>query len=121
MTPRIAWSRSTARQSWRSPRRSTSGCPRRCTECLTRRSPARPPSTRSGADAPRTDVQAPPATTASSLDDFVEAALAFLEQFPPRRGTARTFRWGEGSDEVRLFQEPDPAEQEAELGALRAW
>jgi hypothetical protein len=46
-----------------------------------------------------------------TLDAFVAEADAFLAERYPRRLTteAKPFVWGEGSDEVRVFQEPDPA------------
>jgi alkylation response protein AidB-like acyl-CoA dehydrogenase len=58
-----------------------------------------------------------------TVSEFVAEVEAYLgEHYPKaRRSAKQQFVWGEGSDEVRVFQEPDP-EQEAEaMPAIRAW
>jgi alkylation response protein AidB-like acyl-CoA dehydrogenase len=60
------------------------------------------------------------------MDDFVARAEAFLAERYPRRdqqaeSEARRFVWGEGSDEVKVFQEPDPEEEADALPAIRRW
>src|ERR1700682_1050862 len=48
-----------------------------------------------------------------ALEDFLAGADAFLESRSPRVASEERsrFEWGEGSDEVRVFQEPDPTEE----------
>ncbi|MGH9271589.1 MAG: acyl-CoA dehydrogenase family protein, partial [Ilumatobacteraceae bacterium] len=42
--------------------------------------------------------------------------------YPPARRAERTpFVWGEGSDELRVFQEPDPSAEADTLEAVKAW
>jgi acyl-CoA dehydrogenase len=38
-----------------------------------------------------------------------------------KREAKQAFVWGEGSDEVRVFQEPDPDAEEDAMPAIRAW
>lgn len=58
-----------------------------------------------------------------SLDEFRAEVEAFLAGRYPRRArtAAQPFTWGEGSDEVRVFQEPDPEVEADTLPAIRAW
>ena len=42
-----------------------------------------------------------------SIDDFRTEALGFLEANAQRRGTVAEFEWGEGNDDVGLFEERD--------------
>ncbi len=58
-----------------------------------------------------------------SLQDFLAGAEAFLDSRYPRRAPEERsrFQWGEGSDEVRVFQEPDPEEEAEALPRIRAW
>src|ERR1700694_1895112 len=58
-----------------------------------------------------------------ALQDFLAGGEAFLESRYPRAASeARSrFKWGEGSDEVRVFQEPDPTEEAEALPRIRAW
>ncbi len=57
------------------------------------------------------------------LEEFLAAAEAFLESRYPRSASEERsrFKWGEGSDEVRVFQEPDPIEEAEALPRIRAW
>ncbi|HTC81005.1 MAG TPA: acyl-CoA dehydrogenase family protein, partial [Acidimicrobiia bacterium] len=58
-----------------------------------------------------------------TLEEFTAAAEAFLAARWPLKqdGGPRPFVWGEGSDEMKVFQEPDPAAEADELAAVRAW
>jgi len=57
-----------------------------------------------------------------SLEEFTAEAEAYLaEHYPRARRAERRFVWGEGSDEVRVFQEPDPEREADALPAIRAW
>ena len=55
-----------------------------------------------------------------AVEEFLAGAEAFLESRYPRVASEeRTrFKWGDGSDEVRVFQEPDPTEEAEALRAL---
>jgi alkylation response protein AidB-like acyl-CoA dehydrogenase len=55
--------------------------------------------------------------------EFAAAAEAWLaERYPPAATNGGTrFEWGVGSDEVRVFQEPDAAEEAQAMPAVRAW
>jgi alkylation response protein AidB-like acyl-CoA dehydrogenase len=64
------------------------------------------------------------ATTAPTVEEFLAEAEAFLASRWPRRQAAAEptpFVWGEGSDELKVFQEPDPETEAEELAAVRAW
>jgi len=71
-------------------------------------------------DAAGTDPSAP-----QKLEEFLEEAEAFLAGRWPRRTeptvTDQPFIWGQGSDEMKVFQEPDPAFETEQLEAVRAW
>lgn len=57
------------------------------------------------------------------LEEFLAAADQWLaDRYPKaeRSGKGR-FAWGEGSDEVRVFQEPDPVQEADALPAIRRW
>jgi alkylation response protein AidB-like acyl-CoA dehydrogenase len=57
------------------------------------------------------------------LQEVLAEAEAFLASRYPRREAEdrRPFQWGEGSDEVRVFQEPDPDEESEAMPRIRAW
>src|ERR1700732_1057547 len=57
------------------------------------------------------------------LEEFLARAETFLESRYPRVASEERsrFKWGEGSDEVRVFQEPDPIEEAEALPRIRAW
>jgi alkylation response protein AidB-like acyl-CoA dehydrogenase len=57
------------------------------------------------------------------LEGFLAEAEAFLDSHYARRAPEERsrFQWGEGSDEVRVFQEPDPLEEAEALPRIRAW
>src|ERR1700704_264328 len=58
-----------------------------------------------------------------ALEEFLAGAEAFLESRYRRVASEeRTrFKWGAGSDEGRVFQEPDPTEEAEALPRIRAW
>jgi alkylation response protein AidB-like acyl-CoA dehydrogenase len=58
-----------------------------------------------------------------ALEEFLAEAEAFLASRYPRRAQEEKtrFQWGEGSDEVRVFQEPDPIEEAEALPRIRTW
>lgn len=47
------------------------------------------------------------ASTAVGVEEFAERAREFLEANAPRKETQRAFVWGEGSDNVAMFEERD--------------
>ena len=53
-------------------------------------------------------------------EEFEAAALAFLDANAEKR-PEETFVWGQGSDDVSLFPEKSPEQQEADLAVSRAW
>jgi alkylation response protein AidB-like acyl-CoA dehydrogenase len=59
-----------------------------------------------------------------TVEEFAAAARAWLaeryEEIGVEQGQSR-FVWGEGSDEVRVFQEPDPELEADALPAIRRW
>src|SRR5437763_6050082 len=60
-----------------------------------------------------------------ALEEFLAEAEAFLAARWPRKpehasGSA-AFEWGEGSDEMKVFQEPEPAEEAERMAAVRGW
>ena len=63
-------------------------------------------------------------TEPPSIEEFVEEAESYLAAHYPRvrRDEQRAgFVWGEGSDEVKVFQQPDPKVEAEELPKIRAW
>ncbi|KAA0233894.1 MAG: Crotonobetainyl-CoA dehydrogenase [Acidimicrobiales bacterium] len=55
-----------------------------------------------------------------SLDEFVSECRAFLDgSYEPKVDTG--LRWGEGSDRVGVFEEPDPEEEQRRMRAVREW
>ncbi|MGQ0466957.1 MAG: acyl-CoA dehydrogenase family protein [Sporichthyaceae bacterium] len=58
-----------------------------------------------------------------TLEEFAAQADRWLAaRYPPVAATGRSrFEWGVGSDEVRVFQEPDPEEEAAVVPEVRAW
>jgi alkylation response protein AidB-like acyl-CoA dehydrogenase len=61
--------------------------------------------------------------TPPTLEEFLATARRYLADHYPRvaRRTRDEFVWGRGSDEVRVFQEPDPVEESELLPQIRAW
>src|SRR5208337_4822059 len=56
-----------------------------------------------------------------TLEEFLEQADAWLAERYPKAARDRRFVWGEGDDEVRVFQEPDPELEAGALPAIRRW
>src|SRR5438445_13325969 len=58
-----------------------------------------------------------------AVEEFLAGAEAFLESRYSRVASEERsrFKWGEGSAEVRVFQEPDPTEEAEALPRIRAW
>ena len=56
-----------------------------------------------------------------TLDEFRSEVVAFLEDHASPRVVASDFVWGEGSDDVGLFEEQDPAAELAEIVEAKAW
>lgn len=55
------------------------------------------------------------------LEEFLEQAGAWLTERYPKAARDRRFAWGEGDDEVRVFQEPDPELEADALPEIRRW
>lgn len=53
--------------------------------------------------------------------EFRDEVVAFLEATTTRRDAGSGFVWGEGSDEVSVFEEIDPEAEVAALAAAKAW
>jgi alkylation response protein AidB-like acyl-CoA dehydrogenase len=68
-------------------------------------------------------VSASASTEQPSLEDFTAEADKYLsERYPKaRRGEKKQFVWGEGSDEVKVFQEPDMDAEAEAMPAIRDW
>lgn len=58
-----------------------------------------------------------------STAEFAEEVEKYLSAHYSlkKKEAKQQFVWGEGSDEVRVFQEPDPEAEEDALPAIRAW
>jgi alkylation response protein AidB-like acyl-CoA dehydrogenase len=54
------------------------------------------------------------------LDTFADEVRVFLDAHASRRGETGTFTWGEGSDYVGFFGDPN-ADDAADVAAARAW
>jgi alkylation response protein AidB-like acyl-CoA dehydrogenase len=57
----------------------------------------------------------------TTLEEFLAGARRFLSDRYPPAPRREAFAWGAGSDEVRVFQEPDPIEEAEMLPRIRAW
>jgi alkylation response protein AidB-like acyl-CoA dehydrogenase len=58
-----------------------------------------------------------------TVEQFADEVEKYLSANYPMREKEqkKQFVWGEGSDEVRVFQEPDPESEADALPAIRAW
>ncbi len=56
-----------------------------------------------------------------SLDEFRSEALAFLDANAEPRAPRAEFKWGEGDDDVALFDEKDPETEQAIIDAAKDW
>src|ERR1700731_3149687 len=61
--------------------------------------------------------------SAPPLGEFLQQAEAWLAARYPAvaEGGQSRFTWGQGNDEVRVFQEPDPVAEADALPAIRRW
>jgi alkylation response protein AidB-like acyl-CoA dehydrogenase len=59
--------------------------------------------------------------TETTLDDLRAEATAFLDANAERRPAATEFEWGQGSDDVALFEEVAPEEEARQLADAKAW
>lgn len=58
----------------------------------------------------------------TTLEEFLERAQSFLDaRYPMKGDVRRAFIWGEGSDRVSVFEEPDPAVERERVEQVRAW
>jgi len=53
--------------------------------------------------------------------DFRAEATSFLDAHAARRGEAKEFVWGEGSDNVSILEEKSAEQETAELRAAKEW
>lgn len=61
-------------------------------------------------------------TERPTIEEFVSEVDTYLAaRYPAHRTGKQQFVWGEGSDQVRVFQEPDPEQEADALPAIRAW
>jgi alkylation response protein AidB-like acyl-CoA dehydrogenase len=58
-----------------------------------------------------------------SVEEFTAEVEEYLSAHYPKaqKTEKKRFVWGEGSDEVRVFQEPDPETEADAMPAVRAW
>src|SRR5262245_28358091 len=59
--------------------------------------------------------------SALTLDEFTAAAKGFLDATVRPRDADRKFVWGEGSDNVSMFEERTREEEDAIIAAARAF
>ena len=59
-------------------------------------------------------------STISELE-FRAEAVEFLDAHASRRGEAKEFVWGEGSDNVSILEEKTAEQEAAEMAAAKAW
>jgi alkylation response protein AidB-like acyl-CoA dehydrogenase len=64
-----------------------------------------------------TDTTAPTPT----LDEFRAEVTAFLDANAERRAERKEFAWGEGDDDVAMFEEVDPEVERRRLAEAKAW
>ncbi|MGW6458330.1 acyl-CoA dehydrogenase family protein [Streptomyces sp. NPDC055078] len=57
----------------------------------------------------------------SSLEEYLEAAGAWLRAHAEPRGTSGELEWGKGPDGVFLFRDTSPEEDQAGIDALKRW
>jgi alkylation response protein AidB-like acyl-CoA dehydrogenase len=60
-------------------------------------------------------------TRVPTIDEFRAEATTFLDANATRRPEAKAFRWGEGSDDVAMFEEVDPADERRRLDEAKDW
>jgi len=57
----------------------------------------------------------------TTLDDFRTEVTTFLDANAASKPPADEFAWGQGDDDVALFEEVEPAEEARQLAAAKAW
>jgi acyl-CoA dehydrogenase len=56
-----------------------------------------------------------------TIDEFRDEATAFLDAHAALKPERKQFEWGEGSDDVAMFEEVDPAEERRHLAEAKKW
>jgi alkylation response protein AidB-like acyl-CoA dehydrogenase len=56
-----------------------------------------------------------------TLEEFRTEVLAFLDANAERKQEDTTFVWGKGDDDVAMFEEVAPEEEQRQLAAAKAW
>ena len=56
-----------------------------------------------------------------TIEEFTEEAVRFLEANAEKKPPRAAFKWGEGSDDVALFEEQDEAAELEEIAAAKKW
>jgi len=59
--------------------------------------------------------------TTPTIDEFRAEVSRFLDANAERKPEQKAFRWGEGSDDVAMFEEVDPDEERRQLTEAKAW
>src|SRR5690606_39136541 len=59
--------------------------------------------------------------TTPTMDEFRSEVLAFLDANAERKPEAKAFVWGEGDDDVAMFEEVDPETERRQLDEAKAW
>ncbi len=59
--------------------------------------------------------------TSTTIEEFTAEARSFLEAHAERRPPAKEFVWGQGSDDVGMFDEKDRAVEAREAEEAKAW
>jgi alkylation response protein AidB-like acyl-CoA dehydrogenase len=59
--------------------------------------------------------------TTPTIEEFQAEATAFLDAHAELRPEPKEFAWGEGSDDVAMFEEVDPEEERRQLAEAKAW
>ncbi len=60
-------------------------------------------------------------STTPTLDEFRDEVTAFLDELAERKAGAKAFVWGEGDDDVAMFDEADPEVERRRLAEAKAW
>ena len=57
-----------------------------------------------------------------TLEQFAEECHSFLAaRYPRKVRVKQAFTWGEGSDHIAIFEEPDPEAERQHVASVRAW
>jgi alkylation response protein AidB-like acyl-CoA dehydrogenase len=60
-------------------------------------------------------------TTTPTIDEFRAEVTQFLDANAGRKPEVKAFAWGEGSDDVAMFEEVDPEVERRQLAEAKAW